>query len=89
MYMDDETLKILGYVISSTYRTKVLKAFDDKPRFPSEIAKNAGIRQNHVSNVLRQLKMKGLVEIVNPEAKKGRYYRLTDLGKEVAKELND
>ena len=78
MYMDDETLKILGYVISSTYRTKVLKAFDDKPRFPSEIAKNAGIRQNHVSNVLRQLKMKGLVEIVNPEAKKGRYYRLTD-----------
>lgn len=78
MYMDDETLKILGYVISSTYRTKVLKAFDDKPKFPSELAKNAGIRMNHVSNVLKQLKMKGLVEIVNPEAKKGRYYRLTD-----------
>ena len=89
MYMDDETLKILGYVISSSYRTKVLKAFDDNPRFPSEIAKNAGIRQNHVSNVLRQLRMKGLVEIVNPEVKKGRYYRLTDLGKEVAEKLND
>ena len=71
--MDDETLKILGYVISSTYRTKVLKAFDEKPTFPSELAKNARIRQNHVSNVLRQLKMKGLVEIVNPEVKKGRY----------------
>lgn len=85
--MDDESLKILGYVISSTYRTKVLKAFDDNPRFPSELAKNAGIRQNHVSNVLRQLKMKGLVEIVNPEVKKGRYYRLTKLGKEISKEL--
>ena len=33
--------------------------------------------------------MKGLVEIVNPEVKKGRYYRLTDLCKEVAEELND
>lgn len=85
--MDDESLKILGYVISSTYRTKVLKAFDDNPKFPSELAKNAGIRQNHVSNVLRQLRMKGLVEIVNPEAKKGRYYRLTSVGEEISKEL--
>lgn len=87
--LDDESLKIYGYVISSTYRVKILKAFGDKPRFPSELAKNAGIRMNHVSNVLKQLKMKGLVEIVNPEAKKGRYYRLTDLGREVAEELND
>ena len=85
--MDDETLKILGYVISSTYRTKVLKAFDDKPRFPSKLAKKAGIRQNHVSNVLRQLKNKGLVEIVNPEVKKGRYYVLSDLGREIVEEL--
>jgi DNA-binding HxlR family transcriptional regulator len=85
--MNDQTLKIYGHVISSPYRAKVLKAFDDNPRFPSELAKNAGIRQNHVSNVLRQLKMKGLVEIVNPEVKKGRYYRLTELGLEITKEL--
>ena len=85
--MDDETLKILGYVISSTYRTNVLKAFDDKPRFPSELAKKAGIKQNHVSNVLKELKNKGLVDIINPEVRKGRYYVLTDLGREIAKEL--
>lgn len=85
--MDDETLKIYGYVISSSYRVKVLKSFGDKPRFPSELAKSAGIRQNHVSNVLKQLQMKGLVDIINPEAKKGRYYILTDLGKEISEEL--
>jgi predicted transcriptional regulator len=87
--LDDQSLKILGYVISSTYRTNVLKAFDDNPRFPSGLAKNVGIRMNHVSNVLKQLKMKGLVEIVNPEAKKGRYYRLTSVGEEISKEIID
>lgn len=85
--MDDETLKIYGYVISSSYRTNVMKAFDDKPRFPSELAKKAGIKQNHVSNVLKELKNKELVEIINPEARKGRYYVLTDLGREIAEEL--
>lgn len=85
--MDDETLKIMGYVISSKYRTNVLKAFDDKPRFPSELAKKAGIKQNHVSNVLKELKNKGLVDIINPEVRKGRYYVLTDLGREIAEEL--
>ena len=85
--MDDETLKIMGYVISSTYRANVLKSFNDKPRFPSELAKKAGIKQNHVSNVLKELKNKGLVDIINPEVRKGRYYVLTDLGKEIAEEL--
>lgn len=85
--MDDETLKILGYVVSSKYRTNVLKAFGDKPRFPSELAKKAGIKQNHISNVLKELKNKGLVDIINPEAKKGRYYVLTELGREVVDEL--
>ena len=87
--MNDETLKIYGYIISSSYRTNVMKAFDDKPRFPSELAKKAGIKQNHVSNVLKELKSKGLVDIINPEVRKGRYYVLTDLGKELVKNLND
>ena len=86
--MNDETLKIYGYVISSSYRVNVLKSFDDKPRFPSELAKKAGIKQNHVSNVLKELKSKGLVEIINPEVRKGRYYRLTKMGEEIAEELN-
>ena len=58
--MNDETFKIYGYIISSSYRT----------------------------NVLKELKNKGLVDIINPEAKKGRYYRLTKMGEEIAEELN-
>ena len=88
IYMDDETLKILGYVVSSTYRTEVMKTLIEKPKIPSKIAADIGIKQNHISNVLKELKNKGLVDIINPEAKKGRYYRLTKMGEEIAEELN-
>ena len=87
IYMDDETLKILGYVVSSTYRTEVMKTLIAKPKIPSKIAADIGIKQNHISNVLNQLKEKGLIRLINPEAKKGRIYELTDIGLEIAKEL--
>lgn len=85
--MDDETLKLVGYVISSTYRTEVMKTLIEKPKIPSKIAADIGIKQNHISNVLNQLKEKGLIRLINPEAKKGRIHELTDVGLEIAKEL--
>ena len=57
--MDDD---VLGYVNKSTYRVRTLKAIGRNVRIPKEIARDSGILQNHVSNVLRQLKDKGLVE---------------------------
>ena len=85
--MDDETLKLLGYVISPTYRTEVMKTLIEKPKFPSQIAKDTRIKQNHISNVLNQLKKKQLIRLINPEVKKGRIYELTDVGLEIAKNL--
>ena len=85
--MDDETLKLVGYVISSTYRTEVMKTLIDKPKIPSKIAADIGIKQNHISNVLNQLKEKRLIRLINPVAKKGKIYELTDIGLEIAKEL--
>ena len=55
---------------------------------PSQIAKDTGIVQNHISNTLRQLKEHDLVECINPEVRKGRLYRLTDKGEEVTKNIN-
>lgn len=45
------------------------------------------IGQNHISNVLRQLKDHELVECINLEVKKGRLYRLTEKGNELFKNL--
>ena len=66
-----------------------MKSLDGEVKIPSEIAKDAGIFQNHISNTLRQLKEHKLVECINPEVKKGRLYRLTDNGDYVVKNLNE
>ena len=50
---------------------------------PSKIAAEAGIRPNHISKVLRELKETGVAECINPEVRKGRLYRLTDKGNQV------
>lgn len=90
MFMDvsDEMLKEISYVQISTYRTKVLKAIGDEVKIPSKIAKDSDIMQNHISNVLKQLREHELVECINPEVKKRRLYRLTEKGNELFKNLD-
>ena len=71
------------YIKKSQYRTKVLKTLANDTKMPSQIAKDTGIVQNHISNTLRQLKDHDLVECINPEVRKGRLYRLTEYGEEI------
>ena len=82
--MDDETL---DFVRRSSYRQNVLKALEDNVLMPKEIAERSNIKTNHVSKVLSELKSKELIEIINPEARKGRLYRLTDDGDEIIDKL--
>jgi len=86
--MDDETLKKYAYVNISTYRVKTMKALKDEIKTPKHIAEDAGIRVNHISKVLRELKESGCAECINEEAKKGRLYRLTSVGDEIVDYLD-
>ncbi len=54
-----------------------------------QIAKDSGIRTNHISKVLNELKSKEMVECINEEVRKGRLYRLTDTGKDVLANINE
>ena len=85
--MDDETLKTYAYVNISTYRVKTVKALKDEVKIPTKIAEDAGIRTNHISKVLRELKESGVAECINEEARKGRLYRLTSIGDEIVDKL--
>ncbi len=87
MEISDEMLTEMSYVKISKYRTKVMKSLDDDVKIPTIIAKDSGIRTNHISKVLAELKAHELVECINPEVKKGRLYRLTDKGKEIVNKL--
>ena len=78
----------VDYVKKSQYRSKILKSLADDVKMPSQIAKDTGIVQNHISKSLRQLKEHELVECINPEVKKDRFYRLTNNGDNIVKNLD-
>lgn len=84
---EDELLKLTSYVQISKYREKTVKSIGENVKIPTNIAKDSGIRTNHISKVLSELKGKEIVECINEEARKGRLYRLTNTGKEVLENI--
>ena len=72
----------IGFVISSNYRTAVLRHLAEDASTPTAIADRAGLPVTHVSRALRTLAERSLVELLVPkEIKKGRRYGLTDRGR--------
>lgn len=85
--IDDDTLIKLSYVNISSYRAKTVKSLSGEVKIPTKIARDTGILPNHISKVLKELKEAEIVECINEEARKGRLYRLTDVGDEIANNL--
>lgn len=77
---EEEEAKLIRYIEKSSYRHRAFKTIGRSVKMPKEIAEESGILQNHVSNVLGQLKEKEVVECLNPNVRKGRLYRLSDEG---------
>lgn len=65
----------------------MVKALKDDVKTPTKIAEDSGIRTNHISKVLKELKESGVAECINEEVRKWRLYRLTDVGDEIAENL--
>lgn len=82
--MDKDTI---NFVKQSQYRQRVLKALEDDVLMPKQIAESSDIKLNHVSKVLSELRSKELIEVLDDSVRKGRLYRLTDLGEEMADNL--
>ncbi len=85
--MEDNIEILLEFIRISTHREKVFKTLNKESKKPSDIARETGLHINNVSHSLKQLKERELVYLLNPEDKKGRLYKLTDLGEIVIKEL--
>ena len=62
MELSDGMLTEISYVNISKYRAKVMKTLDGEVKIPTVIARDSGIRTNHVSKVLSELKAHELIE---------------------------
>lgn len=78
----------IGYVVSSKYRTAVLRELSSGPATPTTIADEAGLGITHISRALGRLQDRDVVELVVPEDQhKGRLYDLTEQGEEMWEEM--
>ena len=85
--MYEEMLKLKSYIEISSYRKKVVIAIGERIIIPTEIAKISGIRTNHISKVLKELKDCDVAVCINEEVRKGRLYKLTPKGLEIYYEI--
>ena len=86
--MEKEMIKGISLLKNSEYRKKILESLSDVSYLtPSEISDKTQIRLNHVSNFLKSLKDNKLVVCLNDDEKRGRLYKITELGKKVIGEL--
>jgi len=84
-------LELYSWVVSGKQRTATIKAMTH-PMTPSQVHKkckqyNEKISLNNTSDTLRRLVRQGLATCLNPEAKTGRLYKLTEIGEEIREEL--
>lgn len=74
----------VGYVISSKYRSSVVRELADGPATPTMIADEADCSLTHVSRALSDLEERDVVQLIVPEEqRKDRLYELTADGEEL------
>lgn len=78
---------VYGKVIASNYRQQVLHSIYEHPKTPTQISEEIEKHQSHVSKTLSELEKFDLVKCLNPNAKKGRLYKLTEQGETIHSRL--
>lgn len=76
-----DDMSIISLLLRSKNRIKVLKSLEKGDKIPSKISKEIDDNSNHVSKYLRTLKDAELVECLNEDDKRYRFYSITDKGK--------
>lgn len=84
-------LELYSWVVRGTQRTAIMKALTH-PMTPTQAYKKAKeyhekITLNSSSSVLRAFVRMGLAVCVNVDKKTGRFYELTETGREIQEEL--
>lgn len=85
--MDNNLIEFISLLKASKNKKKMLTTLNDKILTPNEIAEKINMRINHVSYYLSELKKKNLIMCINEEKRKGKLYKLTELGLRVLNEI--
>jgi len=81
----------VSFILRSRLAKKILKASESskEPLAPKQISQKTNMARSNVSTKLGYLLKRDLVKCVNPEAKKWRFYEITNKGMKVLKKALD
>ena len=79
--------KKYGYVLSSTYRQKIVLSLKGGPKTPKQISLESRLHLSHVSSSLKDLGNNSIVKCLTPDLRKGKVYGLTKDGTEIAEKV--
>ncbi len=75
-----------GWILKGSQRRKIIHAMN-KAKIPTQIKDDTKLSLNNVSDVLRQFRVKGIAQCINPNEKTGRVYELTKKGMKIRDEI--
>lgn len=76
----------VSFVVRAKNRKAVFEALTS-PKTPTQLSKELEINVGFVSNILIELKKRGLIECLTPNEKRHRLYKITSRGSEILKEI--
>lgn len=82
-----EEINDYSWALRGKQRQKVLLAMGEEAKIPTQIKQESSLSLNNVSDILRLMTKLKLAKCLNPEAKTGRLYTLTERGKVVRDKL--
>ena len=82
--------KLLKWVISVDRRFVLMETMKERSVVKaSDVAQQTSRSTQNISRALKELQEKGLIECLTPEKTTWKKYILTDLGKEILKQLDE
>jgi len=80
--------KDYSFVIRSEHRKRVFDVLN-KPKTPTQLAKELDINLGYISNIIISLLDRKLIECLNPDEKRHRLYRRNSKGEKLFGEMKD
>ena len=78
----------ISFVVRSSPRKKVFYALQEL-KTPTQLSKELKINVGFVSNILIELLKRNLVECLSPNEKRHRFYKISNKGKEILRDLKN
>ena len=79
---------LISFITSSKIRFKVLITLNKSPITPTDLSKKLNLHNSAISRALNELSKKDLIDCLTNKRTKSKYYKISQLGKELLEKIN-